>query len=146
MSTAKLARRMWWVGTLGWVLLAAAGAYWRLADIVLIEGGLPVVVLLTLLLGGAFLAGLASAWFGWFSLLTNRVLSSVARSGGRAAALVALVGLVLSPAALVLVLRSVGDRWSPMAFGTSWVAILLLLAACLFWFRRWIADYSHRTA
>ena len=146
MSTAKLARRMWWVGTLGWGLLASAGVYWRLADIVLIEGGRPVVILLTLLLGGAFLAGLASAWFGWFSVLTDRVLAAGGGAGGRSAGLVALLGLFLSPAVLVLVLRSVGDRWSPMLFGVSWVTALVLLGACLYWLRRWIADYTLRTA
>lgn len=146
MSTPKLARRMWWVGSFGWLLLAVAGAYWALDEIVLIAGGTPVAILLSLLLGGAFLSGLACAWFGWFSLFTDRILTESDREGGRLVLAVAATGMFLSPAALVLVLRSVGADPAPLAFASAWLAILLVLGACFGWLRRWIGGYTERAA
>ena len=145
MSTAKLARRMWWVGILGWSLLVSAGIYWMLTDIVLIAGGLPVVILLTLLLGGAFLVALASAWFGWFSVITDRILQTSDRPGFRVTLVVALLGLILSPSILVLVLRSVSAEPSPFVFASGWIAVLVLLASCLGWLKRWTTEYSARS-
>lgn len=146
MSTPKLAHRMWWVGTLGWALLVAAGAFWASMEIVLIDGGRPAVVVLTLLLSGSFLVGLASAWFGWFAVLTDRVLSASDRRGSTWVRAVAVACLLLSPATLVLVLKSVKVEPSPTAFGLSWSLILVSLAVCFWWLRRWIADYAHRAA
>lgn len=145
MTTERLARRMWWVGISGWVLMAAAGIYWALSDLVLIDAGGPVVILLTLLLGGSFLAGLASAWFAWFALLTDRILD---RGSGLLSrwTLLPLLGLLLSPAIMVLVLKSVGGSLGPGSFALAWIAVLAVLAACFGWLRQWIAGYSRRTA